>query len=91
MRSSNSPDFTGLINGLMNGALTTISVRDSAMVRPPLTTDSGMNVITKINFKQGFAPPRFAGKDGFMSDGKLIPAFAKIRNGTPYVNPLNFI
>ena len=52
---------------------------------------SGMNAITKINFKQGFAPPRFAGKDGFMSDGKLIPAFAKIRNGTPYVNPLNFI
>jgi hypothetical protein len=50
----------------------------------------GMNAITKINFKVGFAPPRFAGKDGFMKDGKLMPAFSKIIHGTPYVNPLNF-
>jgi hypothetical protein len=50
----------------------------------------GMNAITKINFKVGFASPRFAGKDGFMKDGKLIPAFAKIMRGSPYVNPLNF-
>jgi hypothetical protein len=51
---------------------------------------AGMNAITKINFKLGFAPPRFAGKYGFMKDGKLMPAFSKILHGTPYVNPLNF-
>jgi hypothetical protein len=51
---------------------------------------AGMNAITKINFKVGFAAPRFAGKHGFMKDGKLIPAFSKIMRGTPYVNPLNF-
>jgi hypothetical protein len=50
----------------------------------------GMNAITKMHFKKGFAPPQFAGKEGFMEAGKLIPAFAMIRHGTPYVNPLNF-
>jgi hypothetical protein len=50
----------------------------------------GMDAITKIHASRGFEPPRFAGKEGFMKDGKLMPAFSKILHGTPYVNPRNF-
>jgi hypothetical protein len=50
----------------------------------------GMNAITKLHFKQGFKLPLFAGKEGFVEAGKHIPAFSKIRHGTPDVNPRNF-
>jgi hypothetical protein len=50
----------------------------------------GMNAITKIHAARGFEPPRFAGKDGFLNNGKLMPAYSKLLNGTPYVNPQNF-
>ena len=51
---------------------------------------NGMNAITKLNFKAGFKLPIYSGKEGHMEGGKLLPAYSKIRRGTPYVNPNNF-
>ena len=51
---------------------------------------NGMNAITKLNLKIGFKRSLYCGSDGYMQGGKLLPAFSKIRNGTPYVNPSNF-
>lgn len=51
---------------------------------------NGMNAITQQNFKSGFCPPRYAGMEGAIVDGKMMPAHSKIARGTPYVNPKNF-
>lgn len=50
----------------------------------------GMNSATAEHYRKGYAPPQFAGKDGMNIEGMVIPAYAKIGKGTPYVNPKNF-
>jgi hypothetical protein len=50
----------------------------------------GMNHVTASNFKQGASLPQFAPPQGIQIGVKLIPAFAKIKVGVPYVNASNF-
>ena len=48
---------------------------------------NGMNYQTKSNFEDGFKPETFKN-----IAPKFEPAvFKKVKGGTPYVNPLNFI
>ena len=52
---------------------------------------SGMNSATRMHFEAGFCPPMYAGKDEALNkNGAIIPPYAKIIAGTPYVNPDNF-
>ena len=52
---------------------------------------SGMNYATALNNISGPSNPRFAGAEGHtMRDGKVVPPFAKISKGVPYVNEANF-
>lgn len=51
----------------------------------------GMNAITKQNFKRGFRPVTYTGRNGAIGHkGEHIKPYSKMFNGTPHVNQANF-
>lgn len=50
----------------------------------------GMNAATKAALENGFEPPRYNGSEPVMVGYDLIPPYAKMSKGVPYVNQFNF-